>query len=83
MNMNATAGDLTSRVTSDTTLLRDVTTDSLVGLITGSLTLVATLVLMSGPARRPRGERCVRSAWADYMAPELIAGNRGNARADL
>jgi ABC-type multidrug transport system fused ATPase/permease subunit len=39
-------GDLMSRVTSDTTLLRDVTTDSLVGLVTGSLTLVATLVLM-------------------------------------
>ena len=40
-------GDLMSRVTSDTTLLRDVTTDSLVGLITGGLTLIATLVLMS------------------------------------
>jgi ABC-type multidrug transport system fused ATPase/permease subunit len=40
-------GDLMSRVTSDTTLLRDVTTDSLVGVVTGSLTLVATLVLMS------------------------------------
>jgi ATP-binding cassette subfamily C protein len=39
-------GDLMSRVTSDTTLLRDVTTGSLVGLVTGSLTLVATLVLM-------------------------------------
>ena len=40
-------GDLMSRVTSDTTLLRDVTTDSLVGVVTGGLTLVATLVLMS------------------------------------
>ena len=39
-------GDLMSRVTSDTTLLRDVTTNSIVGVITGSLTLVATLVLM-------------------------------------
>jgi ABC-type multidrug transport system fused ATPase/permease subunit len=39
-------GDLMARVTSDTTLLRDVTTGSLVGLVTGSLTLVATLVLM-------------------------------------
>jgi ABC-type multidrug transport system fused ATPase/permease subunit len=39
-------GDLMSRVTSDTTLLRDVTTNSVVGVITGSLTLVATLVLM-------------------------------------
>jgi ABC-type multidrug transport system fused ATPase/permease subunit len=43
----AEPGDLMSRVTSDTTLLRDVTTDSLVGLITGGLMLVATLVLMS------------------------------------
>ncbi len=43
----AEPGDLMSRVTSDTTLLRDVTTDSLVGLVTGTLTLVATLVLMS------------------------------------
>ena len=40
-------GDLMSRVTSDTTLLRDVTTDSLVGVVTGGLLLVATLVLMS------------------------------------
>jgi ABC-type multidrug transport system fused ATPase/permease subunit len=39
-------GDLMSRVTSDTTLLRDVTTTSVVGVVTGSLTLVATLVLM-------------------------------------
>src|SRR6516162_8702306 len=38
--------DLMSRVTSDTTLLRDVTTNSVVGVVTGSLTLVATLVLM-------------------------------------
>jgi ABC-type multidrug transport system fused ATPase/permease subunit len=43
----AEPGDLMSRVTSDTTLLRDVTTDSLVGVVTGSITLVATLVLMS------------------------------------
>jgi ABC-type multidrug transport system fused ATPase/permease subunit len=43
----AEPGDLMSRVTSDTTLLRDVTTDSLVGLVTGGLTLAATLVLMS------------------------------------
>jgi ABC-type multidrug transport system fused ATPase/permease subunit len=43
----AEPGDLMSRVTSDTTLLRDVTTDSLVGVVTGTLTLVATLVLMS------------------------------------
>ena len=43
----AEPGDLMSRVTSDTTLLRDVTTDSLVGVVTGSLTLIATLVLMS------------------------------------
>jgi ATP-binding cassette subfamily C protein len=43
----AEPGDLMSRVTSDTTLLRDVTTDSLVGVVTGALTLAATLVLMS------------------------------------
>ncbi|MFD5553602.1 ABC transporter ATP-binding protein [Streptomyces sp. NPDC127068] len=39
-------GDLMARVTSDTTLLREVTTDALVGLGTGGLTLVATLVMM-------------------------------------
>ncbi|GAA1903364.1 ABC transporter ATP-binding protein [Streptomyces sodiiphilus] len=39
-------GDLMARITSDTTLLRSVTTDSLVGLGTGGLTLVATLVMM-------------------------------------
>ncbi|MFE9138840.1 ABC transporter ATP-binding protein [Streptomyces sp. NPDC007355] len=39
-------GDLMARVTSDTTLLRAVTTDSLVGLGTGGLTLAATLVMM-------------------------------------
>ncbi|MGH8823734.1 MAG: ABC transporter ATP-binding protein [Jiangellaceae bacterium] len=39
-------GDLMSRVTADTTLLREVTTDSLVGGVTGLLTLVATVVMM-------------------------------------
>ncbi|MFI1568068.1 ABC transporter ATP-binding protein [Streptomyces sp. NPDC020490] len=39
-------GDLISRVTSDTTMLRQVTTDSLVGTATGALTLVATTTLM-------------------------------------
>ncbi|WUO28599.1 ABC transporter ATP-binding protein/permease [Streptomyces sp. NBC_00286] len=39
-------GDLMARITSDTTLLREVTTDSLVGIGTGGLTLVATLVMM-------------------------------------
>ncbi|MFD6170160.1 ABC transporter ATP-binding protein [Streptomyces coeruleorubidus] len=39
-------GDLMARITSDTTLLRVVTTDSLVGLGTGGLTLVATVVMM-------------------------------------
>jgi ATP-binding cassette subfamily C protein len=39
-------GDLMARITSDTTLLREVTTDTLVGLGTGGLTLVATVVLM-------------------------------------
>ncbi|MFJ5262273.1 ABC transporter ATP-binding protein [Streptomyces sp. NPDC088387] len=39
-------GDLMARITSDTTLLREVTTDSLVGLGTGGLTLLATIVMM-------------------------------------
>ncbi|CAL9281127.1 MULTISPECIES: ABC transporter ATP-binding protein [Streptomyces] len=39
-------GDLMARITSDTTLLRQVTTQSLVGLGTGGLTLVATVVMM-------------------------------------
>ncbi|MER6282730.1 ABC transporter ATP-binding protein [Streptomyces sviceus] len=39
-------GDLMARITSDTTLLREVTTDSLVGLGTGGLTLVATVMMM-------------------------------------
>ncbi|MCX4451864.1 ABC transporter ATP-binding protein/permease [Streptomyces sp. NBC_01728] len=39
-------GDLMARITSDTTLLREVTTDSLVGIGTGGLTLVATVVMM-------------------------------------
>ncbi len=43
----AEPGDLMSRVSSDTTLLRDVTTGSIVGVVTGGVTLIATLVLMS------------------------------------
>ncbi|MGP3952944.1 ABC transporter ATP-binding protein [Streptomyces sp. 7N604] len=39
-------GDLMSRVTADTTLLRSVTTDSLVGAVTGALTLLATVAMM-------------------------------------
>ncbi|NBM20885.1 ABC transporter ATP-binding protein [Streptomyces sp. GC420] len=39
-------GDLIARVTSDTTLLRQVTADSLVGTATGALTLVVTTTLM-------------------------------------
>ncbi|GAA3093672.1 ATP-binding cassette subfamily C protein [Kribbella aluminosa] len=39
-------GDLMSRVTADTTLLREVTTDSLVGGITSVLALTATVVMM-------------------------------------
>ncbi len=35
-----------ARITSDTTLLREVTTDSLIGLGTGGLTLLATVALM-------------------------------------
>ncbi|MFF5340320.1 ABC transporter ATP-binding protein [Streptomyces althioticus] len=39
-------GDLMARITSDTTLLREVTTDSMIGLGTGGLTLLATVALM-------------------------------------
>src|SRR5258705_12035141 len=39
-------GDLMARVTADTTLLREVTTDSLVGGLTGVITAFATLILM-------------------------------------
>lgn len=39
-------GDLMSRITSDTTLLRAVTTQSVVSAVTGGLSFVATLVLM-------------------------------------
>nr|WP_308800881.1 ABC transporter ATP-binding protein [Streptomyces polyasparticus] len=39
-------GDLMSRVTSDTTLLRAVTTQSVVSAVSGGLTSVATIVLM-------------------------------------
>ncbi|GHF00423.1 ABC transporter ATP-binding protein [Streptomyces fumanus] len=39
-------GDLMARITSDTTLLRTVTTESLVGFATGGLTLAATVVMM-------------------------------------
>ncbi|MDJ1136480.1 ABC transporter ATP-binding protein [Streptomyces iconiensis] len=40
-------GDLMSRVTADTTLLRQVTTNSLVSAATGALTLLATLAMMA------------------------------------
>ncbi len=40
-------GDLMSRVTADTTLLREVTIGTLVGGVTGFLTLLATIVLMA------------------------------------
>ncbi|MFI0978640.1 ABC transporter ATP-binding protein [Streptomyces sp. NPDC021093] len=40
-------GDLMSRVTSDTTLLRSVTTSSIVSAATGSLTFLATIALMA------------------------------------
>jgi ABC-type multidrug transport system fused ATPase/permease subunit len=40
-------GDLMSRVTADTTLLREVITSTLVGGVTGFLTLLATVVLMA------------------------------------
>jgi ABC-type multidrug transport system fused ATPase/permease subunit len=40
-------GDLMSRVTSDTTLLSEVATETLVGGVTGALALAATLVIMA------------------------------------
>jgi ATP-binding cassette subfamily C protein len=40
-------GDLMSRITSDTTLLRAVTTDSIVSAVTGGLAFLATLVMMA------------------------------------
>jgi ATP-binding cassette subfamily C protein len=40
-------GDLMSRVTSDTTLLREVATSSLVSAVTGILTLAATVIMMA------------------------------------
>ncbi len=40
-------GDLMSRVTADTTLLREVTIGTLVGGVTGFLTMLATVVLMA------------------------------------
>ncbi|WP_432097545.1 ABC transporter ATP-binding protein [Streptomyces sp. bgisy100] len=40
-------GDLMSRVTSDTTLLHQVTTQSVVSAVTGTLSLAATLVMMA------------------------------------
>jgi ABC-type multidrug transport system fused ATPase/permease subunit len=43
----AEPGDLMSRVTADTTLLRQVTTGSLVNAVTSTLTLAATIVLMA------------------------------------
>ncbi len=43
---SAEPGDLMSRVTADTTLLRSVTTESLVSAVTSALTLVATIVMM-------------------------------------
>lgn len=43
----AEPGDLMSRVTADTTLLRQVTTGSLVSAVTSTLTLTATIILMA------------------------------------
>ena len=43
----AEPGDLMSRVTADTTLLRQVTTGALVSAVTSTLTLAATIVLMA------------------------------------
>jgi ATP-binding cassette subfamily C protein len=43
----AEPGDLMSRVTADTTLLRQITTGAFVNAVTSTLTLVATVVLMA------------------------------------
>jgi len=43
----AEPGDLMSRVTADTTLLRQVTTGALVSAVTSGLTLIATVILMA------------------------------------
>jgi ABC-type multidrug transport system fused ATPase/permease subunit len=43
----AEPGDLMSRVTADTTLLRQVTTGALVSAVTSTLTLIATVILMA------------------------------------
>lgn len=43
----AEPGDLMSRVTADTTLLREVTADSLVGAVTGLLALAGTIAMMA------------------------------------
>ncbi|HEV2783090.1 MAG TPA: ABC transporter ATP-binding protein [Actinophytocola sp.] len=40
-------GDLMSRVSADTTLLREVSTQSLVSAVTGSLTLITTVTMMA------------------------------------
>ena len=42
----AEPGDLMSRVTSDTTLLREITAESLTGAVTGAVMIVAALILM-------------------------------------
>lgn len=42
-----TAGELVTRVTSDTVLLRDATTSSIVNIVNGMVSLVGTLVLMA------------------------------------
>ncbi|GLZ75204.1 putative ABC transporter ATP-binding protein [Actinorhabdospora filicis] len=44
---NAEPGDLMSRVTSDTTLLRQVSTQAVVAGVTSAITFVATVVMMS------------------------------------
>ncbi|HEY2578183.1 MAG TPA: ABC transporter ATP-binding protein [Streptosporangiaceae bacterium] len=43
----AEPGDLISRLTADTTMLRDFTTGAVAGVVTGSVVLVATLAMMA------------------------------------
>jgi len=57
-----------SRVSSDTTLLRDVTTGSIVGVVTGGVTLIATLVLMSLLDRCCSASPWACSAWRRWSS---------------
>jgi ATP-binding cassette subfamily C protein len=71
----AEPGDLMSRVSSDTTLLRDVTTGSIVGVVTGGVTLIATLVLMSLLDLVLFGVTWACSAWRRWSSASWSRGS--------